>query len=275
MLLRRTLSLLFAALLIAGCMNVSTTLTVRPDGSGTITERLTLNPEAARMMQSMGQAFDSTGAPQELFSEEELRAEADSVPGLALRSYARIDEETGTGYEAVYAFKNLNAAQFDPGPGDVMPDGAAVPTEEGGLDLMSEMSFDFSPGSPATLTIRMPQDPGAERADEGQADTVATPDEMPSGADMEMMRALMQDAGFRLAVTIDGRIVETNATHRSGDTITLMAMDFEALAQDSTAFRELMTMSNEEPTPAAALDRLNALPGVTIEPQETVTIRFQ
>jgi hypothetical protein len=272
--LRPALSLLLAALLVAGCMNVSTTLTVRPDGGGTITERLTLNPEAARMMQSMSQALDSTGAPQELFSEEELRAEADSVPGLALQSYTRIDDETGTGYEAVYSFDDLNAAQFDPGPGDVMPDGAAAPTEEGGLDLMSEMSFDFSPGAPATLTIHMPQDPATERMDEGRA-PVATTDGPPSGADMEMMRALVQDAGFRLAVTIDGQIVETNATHRSGDTITLMAMDFEALAQDSTAFRELMTMSNEEPAPAAAIDRLNALPGVTVEPQETVTIRFR
>jgi hypothetical protein len=256
-------------------MNVSTTLTVRPDGGGTITERLTLNPEAARMMQSMSQALDSTGAPQELFSEEELRAEADSVPGLALQSYTRIDDETGTGYEAVYSFDDLNAAQFDPGPGDVMTDGATAPTEEGGLDLMSEMSFDFSPGAPATLTIHVPQDPATERADEGRAAPVATTDGPPSGVDMEMMRALVQDAGFRLAVTIDGQIVETNATHRSGSTVTLLELDFGTLAQDSTAFRELMTLSDDPTDPAAPIDRLNALPGMTVEPRETVTIRFR
>jgi hypothetical protein len=34
-------------------------------------------------------------------------------------------------------------------------------------------------------------------------------------------------------------------------------------------------MSNKELAPAAAIDRLNALPGVTVEPQETVTIRFR
>ena len=92
-----------------------------------------------------------------------------------------------------------------------------------------------------------------------------------------MMRRMMTDSGFRLAVTPDGTIVEMNATHRSGSTVTLMEIDFGPLAQDSTAFRRLTaTESNRQPaSPQAAIDGLNALPGITIEPKETVTIRFR
>jgi hypothetical protein len=273
--LRRALPLLIAALLLVGCMNVSSTLTVRPDGSGTITERLTLNPEVARMVQSLDQTFDSTGTPQDLFSEDELRAEADSVPGLSLQSFTRIDDATGVGYEAVYAFDDLNDAQFDPAPDDVLPDGAMDPTDDGAFDLMSELSFTFTPGTPATLTVRMPQDTAEGIPDPATADTASVADDRPSEQELEMMRALMQDAGLRVAVQIDGQIVETNATHRSGSTVTLLELDFGALAQDSTAFRELMTLSDDPTDPAAPIDRLNALPGMTVEPRETVTIRFR
>lgn len=90
-----------------------------------------------------------------------------------------------------------------------------------------------------------------------------------------MMCQMMRDSGFRLAVSVDGEIVETNATHRSGPTITLMEMDFSKLVRDSSAFRRLMVNDQQPASPEAAADSLNALPGMTIEPQETVTIRFR
>ena len=92
-----------------------------------------------------------------------------------------------------------------------------------------------------------------------------------------MMRRMMTDSGFRLAVTLDGTIVETNATYRSGSTVTLMEIDFGPLTRDSTAFRRLMVDESNRPpaSPQAAIDSLNALPGITIEPKETVTIRFR
>lgn len=90
-----------------------------------------------------------------------------------------------------------------------------------------------------------------------------------------MMRQMMKGAGFRLAVTVDGEIVETDATHRSGSTITLVEMDLEPLVQDSSAFAQLMVDDQRSGSPKAAIDSLNALPGISIEPQRTVTVRFR
>lgn len=279
MILRRGLSLLLVAGLLAGCVNMSSTLTIRPDGSGTITERVMMGSQLASMLRGMGQMGDSTDAKSsgELFTREEIRSRADSLSGLRLESMEMISSSEEEGYEAVYAFDNLNEVQLDPSPDDVMPDRTSQDGDGGGpSDLLSKVDMSFTPGTPATLTITMPRDTaGGDGMDEDPF-SMDTPGEgPPSDQEMRMMREMMRNSGFRLAVTIDGEIVETNATHRSGSTITLVEMDFEPLVQDSAAFRKVMVGDQESGSPEAAIDSLNALPGFTIEPQRMVTVRFQ
>lgn len=256
-------------------MNVSSTLTVRPDGSGTLTERLVLPSQFAQMMRSFQQMGDSAAAAEGLFTEEELRAKAESRPGLRLTSVTMLSDAEGEGYEAVYAFDDLNEIQFDPGPDDVLPENAPQTGEDGPLDLLSGVDLSFTPGSPATLTVRMPRDSTKGEADDSLSAGPMGEDAPTSERERRMMREMMKDAGFRLAVQVDGEIVETNATHRSGSTITLMEMDFGALVQDSTAFARMMSGDRPALSSRAALDSLNALPGLAVEPQETVTVRFQ
>jgi hypothetical protein len=258
------------AALVVGCMNISSTLTVRPDGSGTVAERLTVSPEFAKMMRKMQQMNDSTVASGALFSEEEIQARADSIPGLRLESTEMISGPDGEGYEAVYRFENLNEVQFNPSPDDVLPDQPEAQEEEDvPFDLLSEVDFSHTPGSPATLTITMPrseeQDVGMDPPGEGP----------PSDQQIQMMREMLQDSGFRLAVSVEDEIVETNSSHRSGSTVTLFEINFSELTQDSLAFRKLMTGNQQSVSSRAAIDSINAIPGITIEPEETVTIRYQ
>lgn len=267
--LRLTVLLLVAALVV-GCMNMSSTLTVRPDGSGTVSERLTVSPEFAKMMRKMQQMNDSTSSSGALFSEEEIQARADSIPGLHLKSTEMISGPEGEGYEAIYRFDNLNEVQLNPSPDDVLPERPEDQNEEDApFDLLSEVDFSHTPGSPATLSITMPR---SEEQDVG----VDTPGEgPPSDQQVQMMRDMMSDSGFRLAVTVEGEIVETNASHRSESTITLMEMDFGTLTQDSSAFRKVVSGNQQSVSSRATIDSLNALPGITIEPEETVTIRYE
>lgn len=262
---------------------MASTVTVRPDGSGTIAERVTIGAELASMIRGMEQADDSAGTSGELFSKTEVRARADSLSGLRLTSVEMISTRENEGYEALYAFDNLNEAQLSPAPEDVTPDQAAEQRGEGGpSELLSEVDLSYTPGTPATLTITMPRDTSGDDGMTGGSFSMDTPGEgPPSAQEMRMMRQMMTDSGFRLAVTVDGTIVETNATHRSGSTVTLMEIDFGPLTQDSTAFRRLMVddqppASDRQPaSPQAAIDSLNALPGVTIEPKGTITVRFR
>lgn len=273
--LRRLLSTLLVSVLVVGCMNVSTTLTVRPDGSGTVRERLTVSPQFASMMKSMKQMSDSTSTPEGLFTEAEIRKDASSL-GMRLESVQMISGAEGEGYEAVYGFDNVNDVRFAPSPDDVLPKEASQQTEENPFELLSAVDVSHTAGSPATLTIRMPRDetPNDQNASE-DASSMEMGEDEPSPQELQMMREMMQNGGIHLAVTIDGEIVETNAVHRSGSTITLVDMDFGQLAQDSTAFKRMMAVDQPSLSPEAAIDSLNALPGITIEPQEAVTVRFQ
>lgn len=282
---------MFAVIIVGGllsaCMNISSTLTVRSDGSGTLSQRVVAGPQIVQTMHSIQQAFDSTSAPNPLFTEEEIRAEADSLSGMTIRSVTMIADDRGEGYEAVYAFEDLNAFRLAPSPGDMMGE---EQSEDGTLDLMSAMDFEFTSGSPATLTVRIPRDSAIAEVDEPASDTLlgVMPDSLyqemeededsVSEEELQMMRSMMgEDARFRLAVVVEGEIVETDATFRSGSTVTLVDIDFGQLAQDPEAFRKMMTLSEEEtmPNTEAAIDSLNAFPGVTFEPQQTITIRFQ
>lgn len=275
--IRHTFALLVAAAVVAGCMNVSSSLTVGADGSGTVTERLTLNPQFAMMMQKMKQMGDSTATSDQLFTEEEVREDADARPGMRLETVEVISGFDGEGYKAVYAFDNVNDINYNPSPDDALPDEAGDQGGDGPFELLSAVDVSFSPGSPATLTLHMPRDTTEDdETDEEDAFSLEAPgDEETSEQEMQMVREMMKDAGINLSVTIDGEIVETNATHRSGSTITLMDMDFGTVADDSTAFYRLMQSEQEFLSPEAAIDSLNALPGITIEPQETVTVRFR
>lgn len=268
--LRRFLSLVLAALLTVGCVNMSSELTIRPDGSGTLNERLTVSPQFAQMMRDMQEMGDSTGASDELFSKDDVQSRADTITGLQLDSVEMLSGPEGEGYEAVYTFDDLNAVQFDASPDDMLPDQPQNERDdEAPFDLLSDVEFSHTAGPPATLTITMPRS-GEEEIG------MDTPGEgPPSDQEMKMMRHMMRDMGFRLAVTVDGDILETNASHRSASTITLMEMNFGELAQDSTAFRKLMLGDDQAVSSRAAIDSLNALSGIAIEPEETVTIRYQ
>jgi len=220
---------------------------------------------------------DSTDTSEKLFSEKDVRAGADSLSGVRLKSTKMVSVLEMEGYQAVYAFVNLNEAQLSPSPDDVMPARASQESCEGDpSELLSQIDMSFTPGTPATLTITMPRDTSGEEGLTGDSFSMDTPGEgPPSNQQMRMMRQMMKDTGFRLAVTIDGEIVGTNATHRSGSTITLMEMDFGPLARDSSAFAQLMVSDQQPGSPQAAIDSLNALPGINIEPQRTVTVRFR
>ena len=100
----RTLGVLLlgiATLAIAGCMEIETVVRVKPDGSGTITERLVMSNEIVDMMKEMA----PEGQPAELYNEQELRDAAPSYgESVTYVSAKDVETEFGKGYEASYAF---------------------------------------------------------------------------------------------------------------------------------------------------------------------------
>jgi hypothetical protein len=134
----------------------------------------------------------------------------------------------------------------------------------------------FSPGSPATLTVRFPrdEDDAADDAmDDAMDDAEAASDTSDIGPqEMRMLQMMFRDARFRMAIEVDGSIVETTASHADGQTVTLFDLNFGEMVQDTTALRQFMEFGDAE---GADPEDIANLPGVTVETKEEITISFE
>jgi len=279
--------ILAAALVVAtGCMQIDNTLTVRPDGSGTIKERVVMSSQMSMMVESMAAMDSSADASAPMFSEEDIR-ERDAYPGTELESVTMIDDLSGTGYESVYAFADVRDVTFRPAsPEDVMPENASsgrtVDIDASGPGMLQAFGMTFTPGAPAELVVQIPQDATEDATPEdkdmnGSVENRAmanrdTEADFSDPQQMRMLRMMFRDARFRVALNVDGEIVETNARHHDGSTVTLFDLNFGEMVQDTSALRRFMEVSNKE---NAGPSDIEVRPGVKVEDQEQVTIRFE
>lgn len=258
------LLLFVLAPLAAGCLQVETTVRVERDGSGTITERFMMGKEAVEMVAVMlpkGETFT-------LMDEEQLKADAaDYGDRVRFESAEAVQDDFGQGYVVRYAFDDVGTLRLKVDPGDKVPGGEPVePKPE-----PDTITFAFEASSPRTLTVRWPVDRGAggepaEAAPEGE------PLE-PSAEDLEMAKAFMKDMRMTMHVEAAGDIVETNATHREGSRITLIDFSFDDLLANPEALKALMMAEPE--TLAEAKDLIAGVPGLALETEPEVMIRFQ
>lgn len=275
--------MLAAALVVAtGCMQIENTVTIRPDGSGTINERVVVSPQMSMMMESMAAMDSAADASGQMFSEDNIRSR-DPYPGTQLQGITMIDDMSGRGYESVYTFADIREVTFRPSsPGEVMPEnaqsGGNMNIGDSDSSMLKELGMEFTPGSPATLIVRIPRDAISDDTDVEMEDMDDEMDMDGDGPDMSdpqelrMLRMMFRDARFRVAVNVEGEIVETNATHRSGNTVTLFDFNFGEMVQDTSALRQFMEFSEKK---NADPSDISNLPGVTVEEQEEITIRFE
>ena len=251
--------LLMAAPLLAGCLTFDTVIRLGPDGSGVVEQTLVLSGAMLDLLTIFGGDAETL----ELYTEEDLRAQAAAMgPGVRLAGVEPIERGDARGYTARFAFDAVGALTLEPAPGSPMPapDGSTPPTPH--------LAFRFEPGPPATLFIDMPPAPEA-----APAAAVAAPamDSTLRAQQTAELRTLLRGGRLGLAVEIEGTVLSTDALHRDGDRITLIDLAFDALAlQDSTLVR-----LSETPHYGAARALLEQVPGIVIEPRQTVRVRFE
>lgn len=261
------LCLLPALCLLTGCFTFETVINLNPDGSGTVEQVFTIQ---GPMLEMMAFFSDESGNPPDLCDEASLEAEAESFgEGVVLTSAERIEEENQMGCHAFYAFDDINTLTIDQDPGSKMPEGAEMDEEEAvEEDDGQNVRFSFTPGSPATLAILMPQEfEGAPDNEDALADSSQR--EM----QLQMMREMLQGAKMTLSIQVAGTIAETNATYRDGSTISLMRMDFDALLADEGQLEYMMDANPQNLDEVKAL--LENISGIEMETQEEVQVRFE
>jgi len=263
--------MLLATTLLSGCFQVERTVTVRPDGSGTVEETFMMS---RGMLEMMGEAFGGSGAEKKqtedfaMPKEEQLKASAANMgEGVSYKGWERMTSDKFVGYRALYSFSDINKL--------VLSSSTPKPGQEAAKSDRPAR-FIFTPGKTATLEIIPPKSAKHENKPEEKTAKPEKPAEAPkkpTAEDIEMAKKLFDGMRVALFVKVDGRIVETNATHRDNNTVVIADIDFGKLLSISPEqISRLEGLKNADM--AEAMAALKNMPGVKVDMNETLKIRM-
>ena len=258
------------ALVLSGCFQISSVLTVRPDGSATLRDEVTLSGFA---LMALEEAAEEGGEdPEEMFARADFEKRAAALgDGVALVSL----EPSEGGYVAVYSVADVRRLRFST-PSLPSDDDDGTEADGGPLGDGVDLTFAFEEGDPATLRVVVPKpEPSKDEAPEADADGMVETEDDVDPADqarmMGMMRSFFGDARMTVQVEVEGEIVETTSAYADGSTVTLFDLPMSALFDLIEEEPELLEADDDE----AALARLRAMEGVRMEGPGTVRVRFR
>ena len=243
--------IVFAATSLTGCITFLTEIKVRGDGSGTMVQTITMNPEQmkesvegiARQMGATttdskeGPKKDPSKASEEgPFKEDDLKGRAaDLGEGVTFVSADKIDTRTAAGVRVTYAFKDINKLAVNPKPA------AAMGTVGAGASSEDSLKFRFvrKPDGSAVLTVVFahPRPEVAKTEASTPPPTSASPED--SAQQMAMMKQMFRGLHMGMAVEVDGKVLKTNSPYVEGSKVTLMDIDFDALLSDVQGLKAL------------------------------------
>jgi hypothetical protein len=264
-----------AAAAVSGCLQSSTVIKMKPDGSGTIEQTTTMNADAVAQfsaLAAMGSDKDKKGGSlDDLFSEKDARAAAAKMgQGVSFVSSEKIDTPDRKGLKANYAFTDIRKISVEElnAPGGMSNDSGMTP----GAKKDPPMTFQFQqlPGGNGLLTILQP---GVDKAMNStpaakpEATTAVDPKMAEQG--LEMMKTFMKGLKVDIVVQVP-RLVKTNSAYAQGGTVTLLSMDFDQVLSDPEALKKMNDAKSLDDTKAV----LQGLKGIKVNLQPQLTIEF-
>lgn len=259
------------ATLASGCISVETVIRVKADGSGTVTETVTMNPEAVESAIAMANQAGAKDKPPTDFGRGPLddaalaKARAATMgEGVTFVSADPVDTRTARGLTVVYAFRNIGKLLVSQRPDTRLGLPAARP------DQQIRFAFERNRSGTSVLTIRM-RDPLASPRPSASPGAKPKPDANPAA--LAMARQIFQGMRLRLAVEVDGKIAKTTSALVDGATVTLLDIDFGVLVQDEAKLNQLRAASN-----GGSIEDLKHLlkdvPGIKVTLEPEVRIEF-
>ncbi|WP_050027867.1 hypothetical protein [Verrucomicrobium sp. BvORR034] len=254
----RLLGALTASLFLASCFELSSVVTVNKDGSGVVEETTLVSAQLKAMMAAGAGAQGGEGGPKmDILPTKEKAGEkaAKLGDGVTLKAYEEIKSPDGReGVKLTYAFTDVRKLKY--APGDV---------KDGEKSITFGLEGD-------TLTVNLPQDKPKE------ADPNAPKPEVPKDleAQMAMMKPMFAGMRFHFAFKSASGIASTDATHVSGDTVTLMEMNMDKLLEKPEGFKKFAElMDKKDMTPQQAAEEFKGFDGIKIEGKEKLTIKLK
>lgn len=230
----RLFAVLVAAVSLTACLNSTTLVKLKPDGSGTVEQTTLMNMAALKGMLPPGAAGQNQGP---MMNKADLERTAERMgKGVRLVSTEPIKGANGfEGTKAIFSFDDINQIQISQDPN--------VNTDQlGGGKQESPVKFTFvkNPSGTSTLTININDRPAGDAPKEKP--------EMPERSDMpdltnpmimNMIKTMFDGFKINIDLEVVGSIVKTNADYVSGSRLTLLEMDMGALLADEAKLRAL------------------------------------
>lgn len=268
----KTLLLFAIPLFLCGCLEVKQEITVNKNGGGQIKETVMISKSALKQLNDifsgLGPDKGKKSAKIDIYDRKKLEADAANYgPDVKYVSSKKVSTKTKDGYEVVYAFNDINTLKLNENPGDKGPKTSKDDKSDAKVE---NITFKFEKGDPATLTINFP--PLAKAPKEKKKKGVKE-DKEAEQKQIESAREVFKDFYIDITIKPEGEIVETNATYRDGNTITILEMDFSKLLQDEKQFASFAKKETETVEETKAL--LKGLPGFKIETNKKVVIKFK
>lgn len=240
----------------SGCMQMVAEVQVNKDGSGTVTESVTLMPDAMAMMQSMGKS--------ELpLEEDKYKARAGQMgAGVTYQEAKRITGKNGSkGIEVVYAFTDINELKFHMSP--------TPPGQPGGGPQGDPIRFEFKPGDAADLVIKMPR-PDMDKQ------PPASETKQPGDAEIAQFKQMFAGFRFWVRLRVDGTIGETNASfiNKRRNGLVLLDMNLGRIMNDDAKLQKLMALKDVRDI-AVIKERLKDVPELRFESEEKIHVTFE
>ena len=262
------------ALPTAGCIDFETLVKVKPDGSGTLVQTMTMSAETMTMMKSAkgdGPKAEVGDKPMALEAKDIEQAKTEAAKlgeGVTFVKAEPIDTPQAKGMRATYAFKDVTKLKVSQKP--TSPGGPAAPGAEA-ADETLKFGFAKGPSGNAILTVSMP-DLKAAAAKPGSDKAPAKAPEVPPEA-MAMMKQMFKGLRIAIAVEPEGKVVQTNSPFVEGSRVTLMEMRFDALLADEAKLKQF-NAAMEGGSIADAKRLMKGLKGVKINLDPEVKIEF-
>lgn len=269
------LASLMASLCFSSCLQHEITVHLKKDGSGTLVEETRLSAQALAMM-SMGGNFaeeagndpdDKAKKPQDplndMLSEDKAKQRATQLgEGVSLVKIEPVTLGDAQGARVTYRFTDINKLRISP---DDMTKSMQNDPDKKDAKEQKQIVFAYKNG---TLAIRTnladkKEPPQDKKAEAKEVDI----------RQIGMMKQMLADMKIGLKLTAESGIADTNATHRTGDSITLIEMDMNKVIAKPENMKMLMQLGDE--LAEDTLESMNQINGIRIETKPEITVRLK
>ncbi len=234
------------------CLVVESKVSLKKDGSGTVTEHVYFGAQLTQMMALGGQE----GNPIEDMLNVEKATERASTMGQGV-TFVRAEavEKNGKkGVKSVFAFKDINELRYN-GP-DALDDLAAQAEQEVEKKEVKQTFF-YEEG---VLTLEN------DNEDLGLNDMEGV-----DPAQLQMMKGMFAGMRITMELELPGGIEQTDASFVEGNKITLADMQVDKMLANAEALEKIGKAKTSE----EAAKIFNSIEGVQVEGKTKVTVKLK